>query len=233
MPGAAQPALDLVEDQRGAVRVARRARGAQDVVAEHVDAALALHGLEQDRGGALVDGRGDRLGRRRDRDEARARAARRAPAWTPAAWPTASRRCARGSRRAARRSSPPGLALRATLSAASLASVPELAKWTLPPSEDSARRCGQPQPGLGVEEVADVDQALGLLADRRDDRAGGSARGSSTARPVRKSRYSLPSSSHSRAPSPRTNSTRQPRVGGDEVRRARAPGGRRGSYARA
>ena len=28
---------------------------------------------------------------------------------------------------------------------------------------------GQAQPRLGVEEVADVDQALGLLADRRDD----------------------------------------------------------------
>ena len=49
--GAPQAALDLVEDERGAVGVAGRARGAQDVLAEHVDAALALHRLEQDRGG--------------------------------------------------------------------------------------------------------------------------------------------------------------------------------------
>jgi hypothetical protein len=42
---------------------------------------------------------------------------------------------------------PPGLALRATLSAASTASVPELAKWTLPPSDDSARRAASRIPG--------------------------------------------------------------------------------------
>ena len=40
-----------------------------------------------------------------------------------------------------------GLALRATLSAASLASVPELAKWTLPPSDDAARRSARRRPG--------------------------------------------------------------------------------------
>ena len=69
--GPAQPALDLVEDERGAVGVARGARGAQDVLAELVDAALALDRLEQHRGGVLVDGRGDRLRGRLDRDEAR------------------------------------------------------------------------------------------------------------------------------------------------------------------
>ena len=42
---------------------------------------------------------------------------------------------------------PRGLALRATFSAASLASVPELAKCTLPPSEDSARRRASRSPG--------------------------------------------------------------------------------------
>ena len=42
---------------------------------------------------------------------------------------------------------PCGLALRATLIAASLASVPELAKCTLPPSEDSASRWARRSPG--------------------------------------------------------------------------------------
>ena len=36
--------------------------------------------------------------------------------------------------------SPPGLALRASLSAASLASAPEFVKNTVPPSEPEARR---------------------------------------------------------------------------------------------
>ena len=43
--------------------------------------------------------------------------------------------------------SPPGCALRATFSAASTASVPELAKWTLPPSERSASRAARRIPG--------------------------------------------------------------------------------------
>ena len=70
----------------------------------------------------------------------RARAARTAPAWTPAASPTARRRCARGRRRCTDTTSPPGRRLRASLSAASTASAPELVKNTLPPSERAASR---------------------------------------------------------------------------------------------
>ena len=96
--GAPQAALDLVEDERGAVRVAGRARGAQDVVAELVDAALALDRLEQDGGGPLVDGRRDRLGRRLDGDEARHERRERRLLGLLRRRATASRTCGRGSR---------------------------------------------------------------------------------------------------------------------------------------
>ena len=102
-PAAAQAALDLVEDQRRAVRVARLARGVQQVVVERPDAALALDRLEQHRRRALVD-RGARPPRPSARRRgSRARAARTAPACSPAASRSARRTCARGSRGAARR----------------------------------------------------------------------------------------------------------------------------------
>ena len=114
--------------------VAGRARGAQELVVEHADAALALDRLEDDRGGALVDGAGDRLGVGATATKpgtsgangaclASCGVADSAPyvrPWKPRCTETIV---------------PPGLALRASFSAASSASVPELAKWTLPPSE--------------------------------------------------------------------------------------------------
>ena len=63
--GAAHAALDLVEDEHRAVLVAGLARRRQRGVGERVDAALALDRLDQHRGGAAVDGRGQRPRRRR------------------------------------------------------------------------------------------------------------------------------------------------------------------------
>ena len=60
---------------------------------------------------------------------------------------------------------------------------------------------------LGVEEVADVHQRARPARGSPRPRAGWQCPRLLTAMPVRKSRYSLPSSSHRRAPSPRTNST--------------------------
>ena len=55
--GAAHAALDLVEDECGAVLVAGFARGAQQLFGEDVHAGLALDRLKQDGGGALIDSR--------------------------------------------------------------------------------------------------------------------------------------------------------------------------------
>jgi len=63
--GAGDAALHLVVDERRAVLVAGRAGGVQELVVEDVDAALALHRLEDHGSGALVDA-GHRLGRRRE-----------------------------------------------------------------------------------------------------------------------------------------------------------------------
>ena len=63
---AADAGLHLVEDQQGAVLVGERACFRQLVARQRMDAALALHGLEQDRR-RLV---GDLLGERRRRREA-------------------------------------------------------------------------------------------------------------------------------------------------------------------
>ena len=65
--GAPEAGLDLVEDQRRAGRVAALARGAQQLVGQHVHAALALDRLEDHRGGVLVDDRAQRVDRRRRR----------------------------------------------------------------------------------------------------------------------------------------------------------------------
>ena len=73
--------------------------------------------------------------------------------------------------------SPRGRALRTSLIAASLASAPELQKNTTSPNERSHEPRREPHVGLVVEEVRDVDQPPGLLADGVHDRADGSARG--------------------------------------------------------
>jgi hypothetical protein len=137
--GAREADLDLVEDERGAVRVARLAAARSASVGDRVHARLALDRLEQDGGGAVVDGAGDRVGGRRDGDEAgHERRERRLLALLR-----------RGRQRAvgaaveaalATTISPPRLALRASLSAASTASAPLLVKKTPPPSELIARR---------------------------------------------------------------------------------------------
>ena len=65
---------------------------------------------------------------------------------------------------------------------------------------------GQPHHRRGEVEVADVQQRSGLLADRPTT-ARVAVADARHADAGRKSRYSVPSASHSRAPSPRTNST--------------------------
>src|SRR4051794_3404521 len=70
-PGPPQPDLDLVEDQRRAHAVAGRARRAQDLGRQLVDAALTLDRLQDHGRAVVVDRRLQRLDRRRDREEPR------------------------------------------------------------------------------------------------------------------------------------------------------------------
>ena len=70
--GPPDPGLDLVEDQQRPDLVAGLARRQQRLVADRVDAGLALDRLDQDGGGALADRAAQRLGVvERDRAEAR------------------------------------------------------------------------------------------------------------------------------------------------------------------
>src|SRR4051794_9234499 len=167
-PAAAQAALDLVVEQRRAVRVARLARGAQQAVGQRPDAALALDRLEQDRGGPVVDGVGDRLGGRLDRDEAR------------------DERCERrllgllrrGGQRAVRAAvGPPGqhdgLSPRPFLARELERPLDRLGARVREedrPAERALRQSlREADHRLGVEEVADVDELARLRADRLDD----------------------------------------------------------------
>ena len=102
--------------------------------------------------------------------------------------------------------SPPGFALRTTLSAASLASAPELPNRTLPPSEDSESRSASAAIGAVMNrfETWISSPACARIAATT---SGWQWPVLQTEIPARKSRYSAPSASHSRAPSPRTNST--------------------------
>ena len=78
---AADAGLHLVEDQQRAVLVGERARLREHLGRERVHAALALHRLEQDRGGVRADVLGERLRRREARRRARAaRTPRASPA---------------------------------------------------------------------------------------------------------------------------------------------------------
>src|SRR5215218_3479648 len=55
MPGASRPGLHLVEDEEGAVLVARFAQPLQETLRRDVHATFALDRLDQDRGGLLSD----------------------------------------------------------------------------------------------------------------------------------------------------------------------------------
>ena len=192
-PGAPQARLDLVEDQRGAVARRRpRARRAAPRRAATWTPRLPLDRLDQHGGGALVDRVGDRLGvgstaRKpgHERRERRLLGLLRRRAQRAVGAPVEARR-------ARRRSSPPGLALRASFSAASIASAPEFVKNTLAAQRALGQALRQPHRRLGVEEVADVHEPPGLLAHRLDDRRMAVADAGRPRSRTRKSRYSLP-----------------------------------------
>src|SRR4051794_15645729 len=99
--------------------------------------------------------------------------------------------------------SPPGRRLRASFSAASLASAPELAKNTPPPSERSTSRAASRSPG-SLKYRLPTCMSLALCSRTASTIAGWQCPRLVTEIPHRKSRYSLPSASHRRAPSPRT-----------------------------
>src|SRR5690349_9558089 len=48
LPGAPQPALDLVEDERGLVTIGQLAAGGQEFLRRRLDAAFALYRLQDD-----------------------------------------------------------------------------------------------------------------------------------------------------------------------------------------
>ena len=98
--GAADAGLDLVEDEQQALFVAPVADALQVARGGHVDAALALDGLEQDGDGLVGGGRLDGVEVvPRGRGEARGAAARRARGSARCRWRRARRWCGRGSRR--------------------------------------------------------------------------------------------------------------------------------------
>ena len=102
--------------------------------------------------------------------------------------------------------SPPGFALRTTFSAASFASAPEFPNSTLPPSEDADSRSARSAIGRVMNRLETwiSSPAWARIAATT---SGWQWPVLQTEIPARKSRYSSPSASHSRAPSPRTNST--------------------------
>ena len=169
MPGPPHPGLDLVEHERRADAVAGGARGGEQLAVEHVDAGLALDRLEQ-HGGRAARGRRRRAPRDRGATATKpgtsgangacldscgvAESAPYVRPWKPPCSTTIS---------------PRGRALRTSLSAASLASAPELAKYTRPPSERAHSRSASSTIGAVEEQVADVHQPRGLLLHRGDD----------------------------------------------------------------
>ena len=161
-----------------------------------VHAALALHGLEQHRGDRRVE-RAPRARRGRPR---RRGGSPRAAAGTPRAWPAgrwrgAWRACGRGTsrRRSPRRAGPGRRTCRASLSAHSLASAPELAEedlaprarggqpgWPTPSRRSSVRPPASPaRCRTGSTRAA----ACGPARRARRPPPGGCGRGSVTARP--------------------------------------------------
>ncbi len=102
--------------------------------------------------------------------------------------------------------SPPGLALRTSFSAASLASAPELVKNTPPPSDEVASRSASCVIGA-VKYRLPTCIRRPAWSCTAETTCGWQWPTLETEMPDRKSRYSLCSLSHRFVPRPRTNST--------------------------
>ena len=96
--------------------------------------------------------------------------------------------------------SPRGRALRTSLIAASLASAPELAKYTLAPNERSTSRSASRTIGALVKRLETCISRAAWSDGAHDD--GWQCPSEQTAIPDRKSRYSVPSLSRSTQPEP-------------------------------
>ena len=180
LAGAPEAGLHLVDHEQQAALVAQAAHALEVLGGGRVDAALALHRLEQHRGDRRVDGRLERVevvpG---DVAEALGQGLEGLVLGRLAGG------VQRGQRAAVERAVgaddhgtcpwPPHL--RASLMAHSLASAPELPKKTWPPppsSRSSVAATGGPW--LVAEEVRDVQQRAGLLVRARRPPAGGRGR---------------------------------------------------------
>ena len=102
--------------------------------------------------------------------------------------------------------SPRGRALRTSLSAASLASAPELAKYTLSPKDRSTSRSASRTIGAFVNRFETCISRAACSCTAATT-AGCECPSEQTAIPARKSRYSTPSTSVSTQPEPEANST--------------------------
>ena len=164
--GAAVAALDLVEDQEGAVLVAGLARGVQQLGLERVDPRLALDRLEQDGGGALAHGgaQGVDVVARHHPEAGHERRERRL-----------LRLLRRGRQRAHRAPVEAALhhhelAARAALAGELERALDRLGAGVAQEHAAAEREVGEPlgeaHAGLGVEEVAHVHQPPGLVAHR-------------------------------------------------------------------
>ena len=101
--------------------------------------------------------------------------------------------------------SPPRRALRISLIAASLASAPELAKYTTPPRELAARRSASLTIGALVNRFETCISRAACVRTAPTT-SGWQWPSEQTAIPDRKSRYSTPSTSRSTQPEPSANS---------------------------
>jgi ParB family chromosome partitioning protein len=165
---APQAALDLVEDERRAGLVAALASGHEQVVVQHPHAALALHGLQEDRGGALVDRGAQRVGARRHGPEAGDERGERGLLGL----------LRRGAQRAVRAPVEGAVDRDDVAALAGLAGALDrgldrlgaaVGEEDAPAERPRAEPLGQAGHRLGVEEVADVEQPARLLAHGGDD----------------------------------------------------------------
>ena len=205
-PGATHAGLHLVDAEQRPDLACDLRRRPRERRLERDDAAFAEHRLERARP------------RRRRRARPRARAPRcRSAARTttpgtsgpnPPTWPADRSPTAH---RSVRPWKPPSsatmrglpVALRAYLSAASLASAPELQKNAWPATEPLGEERREPQHRLRPVQVGRVPEQVELFVGGGRD-AGSQCPRPTTAIPVPKSRYARPSSSQTWQPSPRT-----------------------------